>query len=199
VTEQGGGTGGPDSTTCAWTTARGYNLNSLSWLVSPDCYAADALSFTRWVGNAEYQVWATLPFKFPMGDKFYDRVYFDTTGRLEPRETFGACASDAACTSSYSECAGGLCTCLAAFGNQCVYKPGGYIYEPSAKSIFAPYSAGGNAPVLSAAWGAFDLKWNKDGNKGYMTAQTVVFEGTLAYVISWVGMDVSSTTGNFDK
>jgi hypothetical protein len=32
-----------------------------------------------------------------------------------------------------------------------------------------------------------------------MTAQTVVFEGTLAYVISWVGMDVSSTTGNFDK
>ncbi|MCP4538445.1 MAG: hypothetical protein GY832_15020, partial [Chloroflexi bacterium] len=58
------------------------------WLVHPYCYGPsgsdEALDYDSWHGGGHHQVWKLLPFKFPLGDKFYPALYFDSTGRIEP-------------------------------------------------------------------------------------------------------------------
>ncbi|MCP4600102.1 MAG: hypothetical protein GY847_06120, partial [Proteobacteria bacterium] len=161
------------------------------WLVHPYCYGPsgsdEALDYDSWHGGGHHQVWKLLPFKFPLGDKFYPALYFDSTGRIEPREMFGDCVDDGSCA-AYDECTEADCECVADLGNQCAYDPGGIDSEPNAEAFFQSYPNGGYAPVIAGAWGSFYEEWY-DGTDGYLYAETVVFEGTLAYVITWEGYD----------
>ncbi len=182
---------GPD--TCPGLSGGPNDINDWGWLVHPYCYSSTytggALSFDVWNGGGHHQVWKMLPFAFPMGNKFYPALYFDSTGRIEPRELFGRCVSDASCN-AYAECTTGdaSCVCVTDLGNQCAYDPGGIDTKPDVKEFFMTYENGGYAPMIAGAWGPFYELW-ANGTRGYLTAQAVAFEGTVSYVISWLGYD----------
>ncbi|MCP4198258.1 MAG: hypothetical protein GY762_13995 [Proteobacteria bacterium] len=170
------------------------------WLVSPTCYEAvlGAL-WTDFGGHrgGNFAEWIELPFRFPIGDQFANMLYLDTSGRILPREGVGSCTDDGDCTvGSYDYCAcdarigGGTCGGT----GKCVRgDPRGIDDDPNMKEFFAPPSAGGYAPVIAAAWGGLQPVWDRPSDgAGYLTGQTVVFEGTTAYVLSWVGYDANN-------
>ena len=190
---------GPD--TCPDKSGGTDGLWDQGWLVHPFCYGnfgnnRDALAYALYADTFEEIV--ALPFDFPLGGDTYPFAYVDTTGRislLKPVDENVTCANDSQC-GSVGDCGsvarGCVCTRNLAY-KTCVYNPGGVDYTPNAEEMFSPPGFGGYAPVVAGAWGAFRHRWS-NGTRGYATLQTVVFEGTTAFVASWIGMEIYSNS-----
>lgn len=169
------------------------------WLVHPKCYRWGS-HYNEWTNQRAHSVIKRLPFKFPMGNEHYSYAYFDTSGRMTLLNALGttSCNLDSDCT-SISECAAAPQGCVCATNltdKKCFYDPGPIDVQPDVDKFFTPVSDGGYAPLIAGAWGSFQPKWVKNNRYGYLTAQTAVFEGTTAFVLSYVAMDMDTSAPN---
>ncbi|MBN2340941.1 MAG: hypothetical protein JXX29_07230 [Deltaproteobacteria bacterium] len=167
------------------------------WLVHPRCYGPSginsAIEYNEWLNQDEHGEFKMLPFAFPMGNDTYHYAYFDTSGRIslmQPIEELGTCSNDNQCRTG--PCASGRgCFCATSLTDKkCFYDPGPIDVEPDVEEFFMHMEDGGYGPTIAGAWGSFTTDWKYSSSSyGYMTAQSVVFEGTTAFVVSWVGME----------
>ncbi|MBN2530627.1 MAG: hypothetical protein JXR76_29845 [Deltaproteobacteria bacterium] len=186
---------GPD--TCPDKSGGTDNVWDMGWLVHPFCYGIwgnnwDALFYD--VYNSDFNEIFELPFKFPLGNETYEFAYVDHTGRISLLKSLDdsyTCSTDSQCSSNVGACnPSGTCVCTS---GRCVHNPGGADIWPDAKKMFSPPEAGGYAPVIAGAWGTFKHRW-ANGDRGYTTVQTIVFEGTTAFVVTWMAMEIADTS-----